>query len=123
MALLGIIQRWDIRLQVQLIEKARRLGISKNTTRLKLRSESIGPAYSAWHPIWAVEKYAFLLYALLKTEAARSRKQRRMLKPILEDVKELGCEGPYDRVAAFASTWRERQTERLNLSSQQKIVT
>ncbi|RFP13518.1 hypothetical protein D0T23_13940 [Duganella sp. BJB475] len=34
-----------------------------------------------------------------------------------EDLKELGFEGSYDRVAAFARTWREGQTERVNPAS------
>lgn len=117
MALLGIIRRWHIRDQVPLREIARRLGISRNTVRRYLRSETIEPAYSERRSVRAIDKYAFQLSALLKTEAARSRKQRRTLKQIHEDLKELGFEGSYDRVAAFARTWREGQTERVNPAS------
>ena len=117
MALLGIIRRWHIRDQVPLREIARRLGISRNTVRRYLRSETIEPAYSERRSTRAIDKYAFQLPALLKTEAARSRKQRRTLKQIHEDLKELGFEGSYDRVAAFARTWREGQTERVNPAS------
>jgi len=38
----------------------------------------------------------------LKAEATKPRKQRRNLKQIHQDLKELGYEGSYDRVAAFA---------------------
>ena len=117
MALLGIIRRWHIRDQVPLREIARRLGISRNTVRRYLRSETVEPTYSERRSTRAIDKYAFQLSALLKTEAARSRKQRRTLKQIHEDLKELGFEGSYDRVAAFARTWREGQTERVNPSS------
>lgn len=117
MALLGIIRRWHIRAQVPLREIARRLGISRNTVRRYLRSETIEPAYSERRSTRAIDKYAFQLSALLQTEAARSRKQRRTLKQIHEDLKELGFEGSYDRVAAFARTWREGQTERVNPAS------
>jgi hypothetical protein len=65
----------------------------------------------------AIDKYAFQLSALLKTEAAKSRTQRRTLKQIHEDLKELGFEGSYDRVAAFTRTWREGQTERVSPAS------
>ncbi|RFP14295.1 hypothetical protein D0T25_28030 [Duganella sp. BJB488] len=65
----------------------------------------------------AIDKYAFQLSALLKTEAAKSRKQRRTLKQIHEDLKELGFEGCYDRVAAFTRTRRKGQTERVNPAS------
>ena len=117
MALLGIIRRWHIRDQVSLKEIARRLGISRNTVRRYLRSETVEPTYSERRSTRAIDKYAFQLSALLKTEAARSRKQRRTLKQIHEDLKELGFEGSYDRGAAFARTWREGQTERVNPSS------
>jgi len=122
-ALLGIIRRWHIRDQVPLREIARRLGISRNTVRRYLRSETIEPAYSERRSTRAIDKYAFQLSALLKTEAARSRKQRRTLKQIHEDLKELGFEGSYDRVAAFARTWREGQTERVNPASKRTITT
>lgn len=54
----------------------------------------------------AIDKYALQLSALLKTEVGKSRKQRRTLKQPHEDQKELGGEGYYDRVAAFARTRR-----------------
>jgi hypothetical protein len=57
-----------------------------------------------------VSLFGFPDSALLKTEAARSRKQRRTLKQIHEDLKELGFEGSYDRVAAFARVWWEGQS-------------
>ena len=117
MALLGIIRRWHIRDQIPLIEIARRLGISRNTVRRYLRSETIEPAYAERRSSRAIDKYAFQLSALLNTEAAKSRKQRCTLKQIHEDLKELGFEGSYDRVAAFARVWREGQTERVNPAS------
>ena len=117
MALLGIIRRWHIREHIPLREIARRLGISRNTVQRYLRSETIEPAYAERRSSRAIDKYAFQLSALLKTEAAKSRKQRRTLKQIHEDLKELGFEGSYDRVAAFARTWREGQSERGNPAS------
>lgn len=117
MALLSIIRRWHIRDQVPLREIARRLGISRNTVRRYLRAEITEPAYAERRSRSAIDKYSFQLSAMLKTEAARSRKQRRTLKQIHEDLKEMGFEGSYDRVAAFARTWREGQTERVNPSS------
>jgi AraC-like DNA-binding protein len=116
-ALLSIIRRWHIRDQVPLREIARRLRISRNTVRRYLRAEITEPAYAVRRSRSAIDKYAFQLSAMLKTEAARSRKQRRTLKQIHEDLKELGFEGSYDRVAAFARVWREGQTERVNPSS------
>ena len=117
MALLGIIRRWHIRDQVPLREIARRLGISRNTVRRYLRSETIEPAYAERRSTRAIDKFSFQLSAMLKTEAARSRKQRRTLKQIHEDLKELGFDGSYDRVAAFARAWRAGQSDRVNPAS------
>ena len=117
MALLGIIRRWHIRDQVPLREIARRLGISRNTVRRYLRSEITEPSYADRRTSSAIDKYAFQLSALLKTEAVKSRKQRRTLKQIHQDLRDLGFEGSYDRVAAFARVWRAGQTDRVNSAS------
>src|SRR5471032_220470 len=116
-ALLGIIRRWHIRDQVPLRESARRLGISRNTVRRYLRAEITEPTYPERQSPSAIDKYAFQLSAMLKTEAAKSRKQRRTLKQVHMDLKELGFEGSYDRVAAFARVWRAGQTDRVNSAS------
>ena len=72
---------------------AKRLGISRNTVRRYLRSETIEPAYAERRSKRAIDQYAFQLSAMLKTEEARSRKHRRTLKHILEGLKEFGFEG------------------------------
>src|SRR5450830_1074005 len=115
-ALPGIIRRWQIRDQVPLREIARRLGISRNTVRHYLRSEITEPAYRDRQRSSAIDKYALQLTALLKTESAKSRKQRRSLKQIHADLRELGFEGSYDRVA-FARQWRAGQIDRVNSAS------
>ena len=117
MALLGIIRRWHIRDQVPLREIARRLGISRNTVRRYLRSETTEPSYADRRSPSAIDKYAFQLSGLLKIEAAKSLKQRRTLKQLHEELRELGFEGSYDRVAAFARVWRAGQTDRVNSAS------
>lgn len=114
MALLGIIRRWHLRDQVPLREIAKRLGISRNTVRRYLRSETTEPAYAERQSASAIDPYAFQLSGWLKTEASKSRKQRRTLKQLHEDLTELGFKGSYDRVAAFARQWREGQTEWVN---------
>jgi AcrR family transcriptional regulator len=116
-ALLSIIRRWHIRDQVSLREIARRLGISRNTVRRYLRSETIEPSYADRASASVLDKYALKLSAWLKTEAAKSRKQRRSLKQMHIDLCALGFEGSYDRVAAFARQWRLDQLERVNFAS------
>lgn len=117
MALLGIIRRWHIRDQIPLREIARRLGISRNTVRRYLRSEVTEPAYADRQTTSAIDKYALQLSSWLKTEAGKNRKQRRSLKQLHLDLKELGFEGSYDRVAAFARKWKVDQTDRVNSAS------
>jgi transcriptional regulator with XRE-family HTH domain len=95
-------------------EIAKRLGISRNTVRRYLRSETTEPAYAERQSAIAIDPYAFQLSGWLKTEAAKSRKQRRSLRQLHEDLSELGFGGSYDRVAAFARQWREGQTEWVN---------
>ena len=114
MALLGIIRRWHLRDKVPLREIAKRLGISRNTVRRYLRSETTEPAYAERQTASAIDPYAHQLAGWLKTEAAKSRKQRRSLKQLHEELVDLGFKGSYDRVAAFARQWREGQTEWVN---------
>ena len=115
-ALLGIIRRWHLRDQVSLREIAKRLGISRNTVRRYLRSETTEPAYAERQSASAIDPYAFHLAGWLKTEAAKSRKQRRSLKQLHEDLTDLGFKGSYDRVGQFgaqkntASTGNTHQT-------------
>jgi hypothetical protein len=116
-ALLSIIRRRHIRDQVPIREVARRLGISRNTVRRYLRAEIIEPSYADRHTPSCLDKFAFKLSAWLKTEAAKSRKQRRSLRQIHLDLCSLGFEGSYDRVAAFARKWRVDQLERVNSAS------
>ena len=93
MALLGIIRRWHLRDQVPLREIAKRLGISRNTVRRYLRSEITEPAYAERQSASAIDPYAFQLSGWLKTEAAKSRKQRRSLKQLHEELINLGLRG------------------------------
>ena len=120
-ALLGIIRRWHIRDQIPLREIARRLGISRNTVRRYLRSEMTEPSYAERRIASGLDKYSLQLSGWLKAEASKPRKQRRSLKQIHADLKELGYEGSYDRVAAFARQWKAGQTEWVNSSSKRTV--
>jgi hypothetical protein len=65
----------------------------------------VEPASPERRGVSTIDKYAFQLAALIKTEASKSRKQRRTLKQIHKDLKELGFERSYDCVAAFGKVW------------------
>jgi len=53
-----------------------------------------------------------MLSAWLSAEFVKSRKQRRTLKQMFLDIKELRYEESYDRVAAFGRRWKVGQIER-----------
>ncbi len=86
----------------------------RNTVRRYLRSETTEPAYAERQTASCPDPYAHQLAGWLKTEAAKSRKQRRSLKQLHEELVDLGFKGSYDRVAAFARRWRKGQTEWLD---------
>lgn len=121
-ALLGIIRRWHLRDQVPLREIARRLGISRNTVRRYLRSETTEPSYAERRSSSLLDKYSVQLSAWLKAEASKPRKQRRNLKQLHLELKELGYEGSYDRVAAFARQWKVGQSEWVNSASKRTRI-
>ena len=59
-----------------------------------------------------LDPFAEKLAGWLRTEAAKSRKQRRSAKQLHADLIALGYTGSYNRVAAFAREWRaDRQRE------------
>jgi len=116
-ALLGIIRRWHLRDQVPLREIARRLGISRNTVRRYLRSETTEPSYAERRSSSGLDKYSVQLSGWLKAEASKPRKQRRNLRQLHLELKDLGYEGSYDRVAAFARQWKAGQFEWVNSAS------
>jgi transcriptional regulator with XRE-family HTH domain len=121
-ALLGIIRRWHLRDQIPIREIARRLDISRNTVRRYLRSETTEPSYAERRSISGLDKYSVRLSGWLKAETTKPRKQRRNLKQIHEDLKELGYEGSYDRMAAFARQWKAGQTDWVNSASKRTVI-
>ena len=112
MAFLSIIRRWALREHLSIREIARRTKLSRNTIRSYLRSGAVEPKFSVPERPSKLDPYATKLAVWLKTEAAKSRKQRRTAKQLHEDLVKLGYTGSYGRVAAFARAWKaERQRE------------
>lgn len=114
MAILSIIRRWHFRNHVLLREIAKRLGVSRNTVRRYIRADTVLPAYPERHSPSKLDGFAAKLACWLKTEASKTRKQRRTLKQIHADLCALGFTGSYDRVAAFARRWRQERHGDLN---------
>ncbi|HKH29160.1 MAG TPA: IS21 family transposase [Sphingomicrobium sp.] len=112
MGLLNIIRRMALREKLPIREIARRTGPSRNTIKKYLNAGTIEPRFATPERPSKLDPFAERLAAWLKTEAGKSRKQRRTLKQFHADLVALGFTGSYGRVAAFAREWRvDRQRE------------
>ena len=80
--------------------------MSRNTIRSYPRSGAVEPKFSVPERPSKLDPYATKLLGWLKTEAGKSRKERRTAKQLHEDLVKLGYTGSYGRVAAFARAWR-----------------
>jgi len=106
---LSIIRRWALREHLSIREIARRTKLSRNTIRSYLRSGAVEPRFSVPERPGKLDPHATKLLGWLKTEAGKSRKERRTAKQLHEDLVKLGYTGSYGRVAAFARMSRARK--------------
>jgi transposase len=112
MGLLNIIRRMHKRQKLSIREIARLTGVSRNTVTKHLASNTIEPKFATPERQSKLDPFADKLAGWLKTEAGKSRKQRRTMKQLHADLVALGFTGSYARVAAFARRWRaDRQRE------------
>ncbi len=112
MGLLNIIRRMALREKLSVREISRRTGLSRNTISKYLNAGTIEPTFTVPERPSKLDPFADKLAGWLKSEARKSRKQRRTLKQIHADLVALGFTGSYGRVAAFAREWRlDRQRE------------
>ena len=112
MELLSVIRRWRYRAHYSIREISRRTGLSRNTVRKYLRSDSVEPKFSTPDRPSKLDPYAEKLSQMLRQESAKSRKQKRTIKQLHADLAALGYDGSYNRVAAFARDWKAaRQRE------------
>jgi len=122
MALLSVIRRWHFRDHLPIREIARRTGLSRNTIRKYLRSETIDPQFKVPDRPSKLDPFAEHLAAWLRREMGRSRKQKRTIKQFHADLVSLGYEGSYNRVAAFARDWREDYRRQQQISGRGTFV-
>ena len=114
MALLSVIRRWHFREGMPIREMERRTGLSRNTIRKYLRAGVVEPKFKVPDRPSKLDPFAEKLSGWLRTEAVKSRKQRRTVKQMHADLTVLGYEGSYGRVAAFVRAWtaeRERDSQ------------
>ena len=106
MGLLNIIRRMSLREKLSIREISRRTGLSRNTITKHLNAGTIEPQFTTPDRQSKLDLFADKLAGWLKTEAGKSRKQRRTAKQLHEDLVKLGYTWSYNRVAAFARDWR-----------------
>src|SRR6476661_8423017 len=106
MELLSVIRRWRYRDHFSIREISRRTGLSRNTVRKYLRSDSVEPKFNLPDRASKLDPFADKLSQMLRQEAGKSRKQKRTIKQLHADLVALGYGGSYNRVAAFAREWR-----------------
>jgi hypothetical protein len=102
MELLSVIRRWRYRDRFSIREIARRTGLTGNTVRKYLRSDSVEVKFCVPDCASKLDPHADKLLQMLRQEAGKSRKQNRTVLQLHADLATLGYEGSYNRVAAFA---------------------
>ncbi|AHI24019.1 transposase [Komagataeibacter xylinus E25] len=109
MELLSMIRRWHCRDHLPIHEIERRTGLSRNTIRKYLRTQSIEPQFQVPERPGRLDPFADRLRGWLVLEAARPRKNRRTARRLHEELVALGYDGSYGRVAAFIRQWKHEQ--------------
>jgi transposase len=101
-----------LRQKLSIREIARLTGVSRNTVTKHLAANTIEPKFATPERQSKIDPFAEKLAGWLKTEAGKSRKERRTVKQLHADLVVLGFTGSYPRVAAFARRWKaDRQRE------------
>ncbi len=86
MGLLNIIRRMALCEKQSIREISRRTGLSRNTIAKYLSAGTIEPTFTVSERPSKLDPFADKLAAWLKTEAGRSRKQRRTVKQLHTDL-------------------------------------
>ena len=106
MELLSAIRRWHHREHVPIREIERRTGLSRNTIRKYLRSDTVEVKFKVPERPSRLDPYANKLAEWLRVEAGKGRKARRNRRRLHAGLVVLGYNGSYARVAAFIREWR-----------------
>lgn len=122
MALLSVIRRWHFRDHLSIREIARRTGLSRNTIRKYLRSDTVAPQFKAPDRPSKLDPYVERLSAWLRREMGRPRKQKRTIKQLHADLVSLGYDGSYGRVTVFARSWRDDYHRQQQMSAKGTFV-
>jgi transposase len=86
MELLSVLRRWHYRDHFSIRAISRRTGLSRNTVRKYLRSDSVEPKFAVPDRPSRLDPYADKLAHMLRQEAGKSRKQKRTVKQLHADL-------------------------------------
>ncbi len=98
-----------LRQKLSIRESARLTGVSRNTVTKHLAANTIEPKFATPERQSKIDSFAEQLAGWLKTEAGKSRKERRTVKQLHAGLVVVGFTGSYARVAAFARMSRARK--------------
>ena len=90
MGLLNVIRTLRLRHGLAIREIARRTGLSRNTIKKHLKAGTVEPQFATPERQSKLDPFADKLAGWLKTEAGKSRKQRRTMKQLHADLVALG---------------------------------
>jgi transposase len=85
-ATLSVIRRWALREQLSIREMSRRRSLSRNTIKKYLAAEAVEPKQAKRVSASKLDPYADKLSAQLKSEASKTRKQRRTAVQLHADL-------------------------------------
>jgi transposase len=122
MELLSVIRRWALREELSIREISRRTGLSRNTIRKYLRSDTVEVKFKVPDRASKLDAFVDKLSGWLKTEASKPRKQKRTLKQVHGDLVALGFTGSYGRVAAFARAWKAERSREQHTAGRSAFV-
>ena len=122
MGLLNIIRRMHLRQKLSIREIARLTGVSRNTVTKHLAANTIEPKFATPDRQSKIDPLAEKLAGWLKSEAGKSRKERRTVKQLHADLVALGFTGSYAPVAAFARRCRSPGGISCQMHSKLRII-
>ena len=105
MELLSVIRRWHGRNHLSIREISRRTGLSRNTVRKYLRTDSVEPRFHVPDRPSKLDPYADKLSAMLRVEGGKSRKHKRTVRQLHSDLTLLGYEGSYVSLRRGPPCW------------------
>jgi transposase len=107
--MLAKIRRMRLRERLSIREIARKTGLARNTIRDWLRQpQVVEPVYVRRKYTTKITAYTDTLAGWLKTNQHRSKRDRRTIRSMYEELAAMGYPGSYGRVAAFARRYHSQ---------------